>query len=238
MEKRTQTTSNCHCEEPSKTSGDEAISNILSGKEIITSGMTKEVQRVKLAIEKALEGKKVGLISSGDAGVYGMAGLALELLPNKRDFGFDIEIIPGIIAATSCASLLGAPLMHDFCVISLSDLLTDIELIKRRLEMAGLGDFVIVLYNPRSKKRTAPLKQAWQILMKHRQPQTPVGIVRNAYRDDQEVKITCLKDLLKAENIDMRTTIIVGNSRTYVKGKFMITPRGYLSEKKGDLAIG
>lgn len=196
------------------------------GKEIFSSGMTQEVSRARLAIEKAQKGKNVALVSSGDPGVYGMAGLVLELLDAKQRDSIGIEVIPAISAATSCASLLGAPLMHDFTVISLSDILTDIGLIKRRVALAGQGDFVIVFYNPQSKKRTQPLRQAWKILMKYRPGNTPVGIVRNAARNGQEVTITTLKGMLSAK-IDMVTTIIVGNLSTYTKGKFMITPRGY-----------
>lgn len=203
---------------------------MVSGKEIISSGMTKEIDRAKFAIAKAREGKKVALISSGDPGVYGMAGLVLELLDEKLKDDIKIEIIPAVTAATSCASLLGAPLMHDFTVISLSDLLTDIGLIKRRVALAARGDFVVVFYNPQSKNRTLPLKEAWKILMKHRPKDTPVGIVRNAARNDEEVIITTLEDMLSIENIDMVTTIIVGNSNTYTKAGYMITPRGYQSK--------
>ncbi len=203
------------------------MGDLVSGKEIISSGMTQEINRAKLAIEKAREGKKVALISSGDPGVYGMAGPVLEILDGRQKDNIKIEIIPAVTAATSCAGLLGAPLMHDFAVISLSDILTDIALIKRRVTLAARGDFVVVFYNPQSKNRTRPLKEAWGILMKHRPKDTPVGIVRNATRNDEDVKITTLKDMLSIKNIDMVTTIIVGNSSTYTKGGYMITPRGY-----------
>ena len=204
------------------------LEDLIRNKEVISSGMTEEIKRVKLAIKKALAGKDVCLVCSGDPGVYGMAGLALELLNKEEIDRIKIEIIPGIIAASSCASLLGAPLMHDFAVISLSDLLTDMQLIKQRIKKACAGDFVIVFYNPRSKKRTRPLKKAWQILMEHKSPNTPVGIVRNAERDNTEVIITILKDMLSyAEKIDMTTVIIVGNAHTFVKARYMITPRGY-----------
>jgi precorrin-3B C17-methyltransferase len=203
------------------------LGDLVLGKEIISSGMTQEINRAKLAIEKAQDGNSVALISSGDPGVYGMAGLALELLDGKQKDNIKIEIIPAVTAATSCASLLGAPLMHDFTVISLSDILTDIGLIKHRVAMAARGDFVIVFYNPQSKNRMRPLKEARKILMEHRPNDTPVGIVRNAARKDEEVIITTLKDMLSIKNIDMVTTIIVGNSDTYTKGSYMITPRGY-----------
>lgn len=205
----------------------ELLGDLVSGKKVVSSGMTQEIKRAKFAIESAKEGKQVALISGGDPGVYGMAGLCLELLSNGEQSRIKIEIIPAITAATSCAGLLGAPLMHDFAVISLSDILTDLELIKQRIALAVQADFVIVFYNPQSKKRIVPLKAAWEILMKHKSPHTPVGIVRNATRKQEEVRITDLKNMLAEKNIDMVTTIIVGNSKTYTKGKFMVTPRGY-----------
>lgn len=189
--------------------------------------MTQEINRARHAIDLAKEGRQVALISSGDPGVYGMAGLVLELLDAKESNEVKIEIIPGIPALASCAGLLGAPLMHDFAAISLSDILTDPELIKKRIKMAAQGDFVIVFYNPQSKKRTAPLKSAWKILMKYRSAGTPVGIVRNAARKNEETIITTLKEAPAVKNIDMVTTIIVGNSNTRIKGKYIVTPRGY-----------
>lgn len=206
------------------------LGSLIDGKEVFSSGMTQEIARAKLAMVKALEGKKVCLISSGDPGVYGMAGAFLELLKNKEAKKLKIEIIPGIMAATACASLLGAPLANDFAVISLSDLLTDLRLIKRRIELATKADFVIALYNPKSQKRIAPLKAAYEILLRHKSPQTPVGIVRNGYRQRQEIIITTLKKLLSFEKIDMATIIIVGNSKSYVKDRWFITPRGYKRE--------
>lgn len=203
------------------------LGHLVNGKEVISSGMTEEIERAKCAIENARRGKRVSLISSGDPGVYGMAGLVLELL-DKRDLNrIQIEIIPGVISANACASLLGAPLMHDFAVVSLSDLLTNLELIKRRIELAAKGDFVIVLYNPKSAKRVIPFKAACDILLKYKSPRTPVGIVRNACRDNQEVIITTLKKLIYSKKINMVTTVIIGNSKTYLKGKYIITPRGY-----------
>lgn len=200
------------------------LTGLIGNKEIISSGMTQEAERARAAIKKAQEGKNVCIVSSGDPGIYGMAGLALELLKNK----IDVEIIPGISAALSCASLLGAPIMHDFAVISLSDLLTDKRLIEKRILLAARGDFIIVLYNPKSRKRIDLFKSAVKILLKHRSRNTVVGIVRNAYRQGQNVKVTELKHLASVNNIDMFTTVIVGNSKTYVKDKFMITPRGYV----------
>ena len=189
--------------------------------------MTQEIERVKYAINQVREGRRVCIISSGDPGIYGMAGLVLELLSSEDLKNIKIEIIPGISALNSCASLLGAPLMHDFAVISLSDLLTNLKLIKKRVLMAAKADFVIVFYNPQSKKRTLPLKLAWEILMRHRLDSTPVGIVTNGARNNEEKTFTTLKNMLKIKDIGMTTTIIVGNSQTYLKNGLMITPRGY-----------
>jgi len=204
--------------------------DLLAGKEIISSGMTQELTRAGKAIEKALAGNDVCLISSGDPGIYGMAGVILELLGKEGTAKIPIEIVPGVTAASSCASLLGAPLMNDFAVISLSDLLTDAKVIEKRIRSACQGDFVIVFYNPKSKKRIKPLEKAWQILLKYRSPQTPVGIVRNARRADEEVILIPLEKMLTIKQIDMGATVIVGNSKTFTKGRYMITPRGY--EKK------
>ncbi|MBI5124330.1 MAG: precorrin-3B C(17)-methyltransferase [Candidatus Omnitrophica bacterium] len=210
------------------------VGNLVRGKEVISSGMTEEIERAKFAIENARGGKRVCLISSGDPGVYGMAGLVLELLEKNDLDKIEIDIIPGIISANACASLLGAPLMHDFAVISLSDLLTDLGLIKRRIESAAKSDFVIVLYNPKSAGRIIPFNKACDILVRYKSPHTPVGIVRNAYRDNQEVIITTLKELISSKKVNMATTIIIGNSKTYLKGGYMITPRGYdLKSDKG-----
>lgn len=206
----------------------------VADKEIISSGMTQERRRARQAINKSLEGKNVCVISSGDPGIYGMAGVILELLRKEEEKQISIEVIPGITAASSCASLLGAPLMNDFAVISLSDLLTNRKLIEERVALACKGDFVIVFYNPKSTKRVKPLERAWQILMRHKSPQTPVGVVRNAQREKEEVIITSLKDMLSLKQIDMGTTIIVGNSKTYVRGKYMITPRGYEYKQGGN----
>jgi precorrin-3B C17-methyltransferase len=175
------------------------LGDLTYNKEIIYSGMTEEIKRAKYAIEHAGRGRRVCVISSGDPGVYGMAGLVLELLKKNDLNKIEIEIIPGIIAATASAALLGAPLMHDFAVISLSDLLTDLELIKRRIELAAKADFVIALYNPKSTKRIIPFQKACNILLKYKSPHTPVGIVRNAYRDGQEVIITTLKRLVTSK---------------------------------------
>jgi precorrin-3B C17-methyltransferase len=203
------------------------LKDLIKGKEVVVSGMRQEIERAREAIRRALEGKRVCVISSGDSGIYGMAGLILDLLTEEEERQIGVEIIPGITAASSCAALLGAPLMNDFAVISLSDLLTDQRVIEQRIRTACEGDFVIVFYNPKSRKRVEPLRKAWQILMSQRPPQTPVGIVRNAQRRGEEVILASLKDLLAVKQIDMGTTIIVGNSKTRMKGNYMITPRGY-----------
>ena len=203
------------------------VGSLLAGKEVLSSGMRQEVGRAEKAIEMALAGYSVCLVSSGDPGIYGMAGLLLELLGSKDGGRIDLEIIPGITAASSCASLLGAPLMNDFAVISLSDLLTEPEVIEKRIRSACEGDFVIVFYNPKSKKRVRPLERAWQILMRYRSPGTLVGIVQDATKSSETVKITSLKEMLPLDSIDMGTTLIIGNSRTYMKNNLMVTPRGY-----------
>ncbi len=198
---------------------------LLEGKRIISNGMRKETERCRAAIGEAREGASVALVSGGDPGVYGLAGLVLALLPEEeRD---SVRIIPGITSATACAALLGAPLIHDFAVISLSDLLTERGLIRRRLELAAEGDFVTVLYNPRGKNRGELLGETPGIFLKHRSGDTPVGIVMNAYRQEQSVRVVSLGELALAEDIHMGTTLIIGNSETFRSGNRMITPRGY-----------
>lgn len=199
------------------------LDDLLEGKEVVDSGMRKEVERCQLAVDKAKEGKKVAVVSSGDAGVYGMAGVVLELV---GEADLEVEIVPGITAANAAAASLGAPLMHDFAVISLSDLLTPWELIKKRLACAAEGDFIITLYNPRSKGRRDQIVEAKEIIAQHRSNDTPVGIVRNAKREGEEVVITTLGEMLNQE-IDMFTMVVIGNSNTFSNGKYMITPRGY-----------
>lgn len=198
---------------------------IKPGAEVVSGTMGKEVERAKIAVSKALEGHNVVMVSSGDPGVYGMAGIVLEVAALEKT-DLPVEIVPGVTAATAAASKLGAPLVSDFAVISLSDLLTPWEKIERRLKAASSADFSIVLYNPKSEGRIEPLMKAYEIMIKHIRPDTPVGIVKQAGREGEEVIVTTLKDLLNAD-IDMVTTIIVGNSATkVVKGK-MITARGY-----------
>jgi precorrin-3B C17-methyltransferase len=193
--------------------------------EVISGHMGREVERAKTAVTKALENKHVVVISSGDAGVYGMAGVVLEVAA-VENAEVPVEIVPGVTAATVAASKLGAPLVNDFAVISLSDLLTPWSQIEKRLKAAAEADFVIVLYNPQSPGRTDPLTKAHKILLRHRSPDTPVGIVRLAGRVGEERAITTLKEMVDAE-VDMVTTIIVGNSATRVVNNRMVTPRGY-----------
>lgn len=220
----------------------ELIEDLIEGKKVISTGMTEEIERAKKAVELAMAGKTVSVISGGDPGIYAMAGLVFEVLraevrksrsaevtselPSFRASELTIEIIPGISALNACASRLGAPLMHDFVCISLSDRLTEWSLIEKRLEFAAMGDFVTVLYNPRSKGRPEHINRAREIFLRHRAPETPVGIVRGAMRPNEEVMITNLKDMLNYD-IDMETTVIIGNSQTYVWNSWMITPRGY-----------
>jgi precorrin-3B C17-methyltransferase len=198
------------------------IQDLIRDKSVISSGMRKEIDRARLAVDEACAGKKVAVVSSGDPGVYGMAGIVLEVARDK----VPVEIIPGVTAATSAASVLGAPLMHDFAVISLSDLLTPWDTISQRLRAAAAGDFIMVLYNPRSKGRPDHINQVREILLTTLNPQTPVGIVRCAQRGEQSSVITTLQDMLDSE-IDMLTTVIIGNTQTRVEEGKMITPRGY-----------
>lgn len=198
---------------------------LVPNKEFISSGMMKEVERCREVFKQAKRGKIVSLISSGDPGIYGMAGIMLELAANDQT-DIPVEIVAGVSAASSAASLLGAPLMNDFVVVSLSNLLTPWEVIVKRLHAAAMGDFVISVYNPRSKKRVQHLNMAVDILLEYQKPETPVGVVKNAMREQQEVMITDLAHL-KEQHIDMFTTLIIGNSQTKViKGK-MVTIRGY-----------
>ena len=191
--------------------------------------ITQERQRAERAIALAQWGLTVAVISSGDCGIYGMAGLVLEEL---RAQGWDgrtpeVQVFPGISALQSAASRVGAPLMHDFCAISLSDLLTPWEMIEKRLTAAAQADFVTALYNPKSKTRTEQLAIARQIFLKYRDPQTPVALVRSAYRDDEQITLTNLQEL-SGVPVDMLTTVLIGNASTRMHIDWMITPRGYL----------
>ncbi len=201
------------------------IQPLLENKIIIDNGMRKEVERCRKAVEMAEEGKQVVLVSSGDPGIYGMAGILMEVKDEVKS-PIEVEILPGITAVSAAASALGAPLMHDFVVISLSDLLTHWEVIKKRLHCGGDGDFVIALYNPKSHSRTSQIEEAREILLSYRKEETPVGIVRNAKRENEEVIVTNLKEMLQ-HDIDMTTVVVIGNSNTYIKNGKMITPRGY-----------
>nr|WP_245549564.1 precorrin-3B C(17)-methyltransferase [Maridesulfovibrio hydrothermalis] len=201
--------------------------DLLEGREVLSTGMMAEVKRCRKAVEAAACGKDVVMVCSGDPGIYAMAGLVMEILEAGDLFdkvGF--EVIPGIPAFTAAAALLGAPLMHDFASVSLSDLLTPWEKIVMRLEAAAQADFVIAIYNPRSKKRAGHLSEAISILKKHRTGTTPVGIVNKAYRTGQKVQVVSL-DTVNEQDVDMQTVLIVGNSSTRLAGGRMLTPRGY-----------
>ncbi|WP_052055542.1 precorrin-3B C(17)-methyltransferase [Myxosarcina sp. GI1] len=190
--------------------------------------ITQEKQRARRAIELAQWGLTVAVISSGDCGIYGMAGLVLEALQADNWDGKtpQVQIFPGISALQAAASRAGAPLMHDFCAISLSDLLTPWEVITKRLQAAAQGDFIVAIYNPRSQKRTQQIITAREIFLQHRPSNTPVAIVREAYRDNEQVTLTTLEKMLEAP-IDMLTTVIIGNNNTRNYANWMITPRGY-----------
>ncbi len=198
-------------------------------KQVIKTGMCKEIERCQAAIELAQAGHNVALISSGDAGIYGMAGLVLELV-NKQQLDIEVRLIPGMTASIAAASLLGAPLMHDFCHISLSDLLTPWEKIETRLTDAAHGDFVVCLYNPSSKKRHDYLMKACDLMMKYKSEDTVCGIVGNIGREGEEMKVMTLKELRETK-VDMFTTVFIGNSQTKEIGGRMVTPRGYRLEE-------
>ncbi len=204
------------------------IEQFSKNREIFSSGMMKEVERASKAIDFANEGKRVAVVSTGDAGIYGMAGLVLELLEKRGLIDkLQVEIVPGVSAINAAAAVAGAPIMHDFAVISLSDLLTDWDVIKKRVEMAALGDFVIALYNPKSSKRVSNISDVQQILLKHKSKSTPIAIVKNALRDNQQLVFTDIENLLN-NDIDMLSIVIIGNSQSQIiNKKYFITPRGY-----------
>jgi len=205
----------------------ELLAPICGGKRVFSSGMGCEQERCSVALAEAAAGRKVALVSSGDAGIYGMAGLTLELAQHYGIAGqIAIEIIPGVPAFVAAAALAGAPLMHDFAVISLSDLLTPWEAIALRIDAAAAADFVVCLYNPRSTKRTRQLDDAQKILLRHLPAQTPCAIVSNAYRPGQSVVLTSLADL-RQHAVDMLCIVIIGNSSTRIHQATMVTPRGY-----------
>ncbi|GAB7079074.1 precorrin-3B C(17)-methyltransferase [Megalodesulfovibrio paquesii] len=204
--------------------------SIRARKQIVSTGMRGEMQRCRQAIDAALAGTPTAIVSSGDAGVYGMAGLILELLEGQGLLDrVPVEVIPGVPALTAAAAILGAPLMHDFAVISLSDLLTPWEVIESRITHAAAGDFVMVLYNPRSMHRDWQLARALELIIAVTGPERPAGLVRQAYRPEQEVRVAPLGEM-PWDQADMLSIAVVGNSRTRIAGGRLITPRGYLDK--------
>lgn len=210
------------------------VEDMIAGKDVYRYAMTQEVERAHQCIELAKSGSIVSLVSSGDPGIYGMAGLIYEVLAKSGwnpDVDLPVEIIPGVSALNSCSAIIGSPLMADFAVLSMSDLLVPWEIITKRVESAAAGDFVIVIYNPASKKRIHQLQDSRNIILKYRKPETPVAIIKGAYRDSQTVILTTLDDLPKhSEHLGMISTVIVGNSSTYTYKDLMINPRGYKSK--------
>ncbi len=205
------------------------VAELLEGKEVIRKSMTEELDRAIEAFERARQGRKVALISSGDAGVYGMAGPTFEVLFQAGwtpESGIEVEIIPGASALNTCAALVGAPLTHDFCAISLSDLLTPWPTIARRLDAVAAADFVVALYNPKSGRRTRQIVEARRLFLRHRRPDTPVAIVKSAYRPKQRIEFTTLEKMTECD-IGMLSTVLIGNSNTFVRHGLMVTPRGY-----------
>jgi precorrin-3B C17-methyltransferase len=201
------------------------ISDRIEGKEIVSSAMKQERERCRIALQKAQEGKVVALISSGDPGIYGMAGLAIEMA-QAEGFTVPIEIVPGVSAAQAAAARLGAPLMLDYAAISLSDLLVPWETIRERLEAVAAADLVVVLYNPKSKKRVTQLEEAIAIFKSLRPDDTPVGIGTAVGTEDEHLLLTSLEDCLEAE-ITMKSILIIGNRSSKTLGGWFITPRGY-----------
>ena len=210
------------------------VEDMIEGKDVYRYAMTQEVERAHQCIDLAKEGKIVSLVSSGDPGIYGMAGLIFEILAES---GWDpkddlaVELVPGVSALNSYASIIGSPLMTDFAVLSMSDLLVPWEIIVKRVEAAAQGDFVIVIYNPASKKRIHQLQDTRKLLLKYRKPSTPVAIIKGAYRDSQTVVMTDLEHMENhADKLGMISTVIIGNSSTYNFKDLMINPRGYKSK--------
>lgn len=200
------------------------VKDHFQGKAFLTTPMRKEVDRCNLAFDEAMKGQTVSMICSGDAGVYGMAGLMYEVGAQYPEV--ELEIVPGVTAATGGAAILGAPLIHDFCLISLSDLLTPWEKIEKRLLLASEADFVICLYNPSSHKRYDYLRKACELMLRHKDGNTWCGIVKNIGREGQTSQMMTLEEL-KDIQVDMFTTVFVGNSQTRNIGGKMVTPRGY-----------
>ncbi len=210
------------------------VQDLIAGKDVYEYAMTQEVERAQQCIDLAKEGKIVSLVSSGDPGIYGMAGLIYETLAESGwdpKNGLQVEIVPGVSALNSCSAIIGSPLMTDFAVLSMSDLLVPWEIIVKRVEAAAQGDIVIVIYNPASKKRIHQLQETIKILLKYRKPSTPVAIIKGAYRESQTVVLTDLENLEKhSDKLGMISTVIVGNSSTYNYKDLMINPRGYKSK--------
>ncbi|ELC8353206.1 precorrin-3B C(17)-methyltransferase [Clostridium perfringens] len=202
----------------------EMVKDLIKDKEIFKTGMRGEEERCREALELSRD-KKVALISTGDSGIYGMAGLILEMRKDEN-----VEIIPGITASSAAGSVLGAPLMHDNCNISLSDLMTPYEDIKKRVRLAAEGDFVISLYNPKSKGRPHYLRECVDIIKEFRGEETPIAVVRNALREGESKEIFTLKDF-NDEVVDMFSIVIIGNSKSYIKDGYFVTPRGYKIKK-------
>ena len=202
----------------------EMVKDLIKDKEIFKTGMRGEEERCREALELSKD-KKVALISTGDSGIYGMAGLILEMRKDEN-----VEIIPGITASSAAGSVLGAPLMHDNCNISLSDLMTPYEDIKKRVRLAAEGDFVISLYNPKSKGRPHYLRECVDIIKEFRGEETPIAVVRNALREGESKEIFTLKDF-NDEVVDMFSIVIIGNSKSYIKDGYFVTPRGYRIKK-------
>jgi precorrin-3B C17-methyltransferase len=203
----------------------DCIKDLTAGKEIFSSGMTREEERCRAAVMRADAGAKVALVSSGDPGVYGMAGLALEIIRLVAP-GLPVEIVPGISAANAAAAAMGAPLMLDYAVISLSDLLVSWEMIRRRLEAVASADLVTALYNPRSRKRINQLEEAVEIFLRYRAAETPAGIGTAVGSPEERIELTVLRNILSRE-ITMRSVVIIGNSHSKSVGGRFVTPRGY-----------
>ena len=212
------------------------VEDLIAGKEVYRYAMTQEVDRANQAIDFAEKGRIVSVVSSGDPGIYGMVGLIYEILAQKgwnREVGNNIyvECIPGVSSLNSCAALVGSPLMTDFAVVSMSDLLVPWDIIVKRVEAAAMGDYVTVIYNPASKKRVHQLQDTREIFLKYRKPDTPIAIVKGAYRESQELVVTTLENMLDHQDmLGMITTVIVGNSSTFNYEGMMINPRGYTSK--------
>ena len=203
----------------------ELIADLLAGKEVLSTGMMREVERCRAALERVQAGQVVALVSSGDPGVYGMAGLALEMIA-EAGLDVDIEIVPGVTAASAAGALVGAPLALDYATVSLSDLLVPWDTIETRIAAALDGDFAIVVYNPKSKKRTRQIERLREMALERRPAETPVAVASEVGGDGERVELKTLGDFLDAD-IGMRSVVIVGNSRTFRYRDWLVTRRGY-----------